>query len=92
MEQKHYDWKYKLILHKSYFDKGWGVTNYLKYVIAFFGLASLNVKATMYISVGYGIFCYFFGWAYFYWGWVRTEREVDNNHNWFVQEMREKFK
>lgn len=92
MGPKLFNWKYRLILHKSYFDKGFGVTNYFKYVIALFGLSSLNVTATLTIAFFYSIFCYIFGWAYFKYGWVITEREVDNQHDYFVKEMREKLK
>jgi len=83
--------KYKLNLHKRYFDLGYGFTSYLKYFIAFIGLASRNVKWTMIIGVAYAISCYIFGWAWIKFGWYEAEIEVNNKFNKFVKEMRKSY-
>lgn len=84
--------KYQFLLHKAFFDKGWALTNYFKYVIAFFGLASTNLKATMWIAVFYAIACYFIGIAWFKYGFVDLENEVQNNFNPFVKDVRKELK
>lgn len=83
---------FKLALQKSYFDKGYGVSNYLKYLIAFFGLASNDVKTTLIIGIAYAIFCYFFGMMLFKIGYVEAEIEIGNRYNTFVKEMRKLYK
>ena len=79
---------YKLALHKSYFDKGYGITSYLKYMIAFFGLASNDIKSTMLIGVSYMVSCYFIGMVAYKIGYVEAEQEISNVHNKFVKDMR----
>ncbi len=83
--------KYKLALHKRYFDMGYGITSYIKYLIAFFGLASNDVKTTLGIAVIYAIFCYLFGMFLYKIGYAEAEAEVDNQYNLFQKEMREKL-
>ena len=79
---------YKFCLIKAYFDKGIGLTNYVKYLIAFFGISSLNVKATLILAVIYLISCFFLGWFWFKYKFIEAETEVNNRFNPFVKEMR----
>ncbi len=81
---------YKFCLHKAYFDTGMGLTNYVKYLIAFFGLASADVKLTLIIAVAYGILSYFLGRWWFQSKMRLAEAEVGNQFNLFVKEMRKK--
>jgi len=76
---------YKFCLWKAYFDKGIGLTNYAKYLIAFFGLASANVKNTMIIAIAYALFCFFLGRWWFKSKMVEQEIEVGNRVNPFVR-------
>lgn len=78
----------KFALHKRYFDTGMGITNYLKYVIALFGIASLNLKWTMILAVIYAFTSYIIGWYWLNSGLVDAEKEIDNRYNPFVREMR----
>ena len=84
--------KYKICLWKAYFEKGYALTNYLKYFIILFGIyegmTKQSVIITMITAAGYGIFCFFFGWAWFRFGWINEEIEVGNRFNEFVKEMR----
>lgn len=82
---------YKFCLIKAYFDKGWAQTTYIKYGIALFGISSLNVKSTLIIGFLYGIFCFIFGWLWFYLGIIQAEIEVGNKFNLFVSEVRKKL-
>ena len=81
---------FRILIQKAYFDKGLGLTNYAKYLIALFGIASLNFKLTMYIGFAYLVFCYILGRLWYKYKLVETENEVNNIFNPFVKEMREK--
>ena len=83
---------YTFALHKAYFDRGYSITNYIKYGIALFGISSLNVKATMIIAACYAVLCYVVGVVWYHKGLVMAEAEVGNQYNLFQKQMREKFK
>lgn len=87
-----FDYKYKFCLYKGYFEKGYMLTNYLKYFIILFGVfesvSRSSIIWTMFGAIIYGIFCFFLGWAWFKYNWIRAEAEVSNRFNYFVQEMR----
>jgi hypothetical protein len=80
---------FKPLLLKAYFDQGYAVTSYLKYLIAFFGLASRDVRTTLIIGFAYGISCFIIGWLWFKHGLKETETEIGNRYNPFVKEMRD---
>jgi hypothetical protein len=84
--------KYKLVLLKTYFDNGYGITSYFKYGIALFGLSTLDVKNTLIIFSLYGLSCFLVGWLWFRFGWAVAQNEVGNKYNLFVREMRKKIK
>ena len=84
------DFKFRFLLQKAYFDSGFSLTNYIKYLIAFFGLASADVKNTMIIAFIYGISCYFLGRHYITKGWLEQDLEIHNKNNLFVKELRER--
>lgn len=83
---------YKFLIAKAYFDKGMALTNYVKYLIAFFGIASADVKSTMLIAFGYAIFCYVLGRVWFKYKLIETEIEINNIFNPFVREIRTEIK
>lgn len=83
---------YKFCLIKAYFDKGLGLTNYVKLAIGYFGIASLNVKATLIIAAIYFVFCFGIGWFWYKLKFIEAEIEVGNRFNLFVKEMRKKQK
>ena len=88
---KEFKFKYRLLLQKRYFDTGLGLTNYIKYLIAFFGLASSDIKTTLWIALTYGVACYFIGRIWFLYNWPEIDMEISNNYNLFVKEMRRKI-
>ena len=92
MDTRMKQFRFIIALNKKYFDTGLGVTNYVKYLIAFFGLASADLKYTLILAFVYALFCYFFGMFWIKWGLLEAEQEVSNIYNLFVKEMREKFK
>ena len=81
--------KYKILLWKRYFDTGYGLTSYLKYGIALFGLSSLNVSQTLTLGIAYGLLCFVFGWIWYRYQFVEVENEISNRFNLFAREMRE---
>jgi len=85
-------WKYRAIKSKAYFEKGYGLTHYVKYLIAFFGLSSNQIGLTMALGFLYVPVCFVLGWWWFNHGWVFLETEVSNEFNWFVKEMRSHVK
>lgn len=84
------------MLWKFYLDKGMGLSNNLKYIIALVALyeveTNLSVKFTILIGATWFIGSFFLGW----WWTVNElqlhEIEVQNRFNPFVTEMRDKFK
>ncbi|MHA1353749.1 MAG: hypothetical protein ACTSR1_01055 [Candidatus Heimdallarchaeota archaeon] len=95
MEQKGYEIDkrkiFKPLVAKAYFDRGWGLTSYLKYMIALFGISSLDVKKTLILGIFYGIGCYLLGRAWYKYRIQDIETEINNRFNPFVGELREKF-
>lgn len=84
--------KYKLILHKRFFDQGYGTLGYLKYLIAFFGFASGDWISTIILGLVYVPACYVFGRWWWLTGLATAEMEVGNQFNNFVIEMRKSIK
>lgn len=82
---------YKLLIHKAYLDKGMSITNYAKYMIAFFGIASSSAKWTLIIGAFYGVFCYLLGFFWFKYKLYNAEIEISNQYNEFVKEVRTKI-
>lgn len=83
---------FRLLLLKAYFDKGWSLTNYFKYLFAFAGIFNFidGVQALI-IGFFYIIFCFCFGWAWYNFGIIDTENEINNIYNPFQREVREKL-
>ena len=87
---------YKLLLAKTYFDKGWGLTNQLKYVLILFGflegLKTNSAKYTIILAVVYGLGCYILGRLWYKYKFIETENEINNIFNPFQREIRAKLK
>ena len=80
--------KYKICLWKGYVEKGLSLTNYAKYLVAFYALSSQDVLATMIIAAIFGVISFFLGWGWYHYGWLKAEIEVSNNFNLFVKQVR----
>ena len=83
--------RFKILLVKAYFDKGYGMTNYFFKLIAVFGLTTQLAKTTFYILLIYSILCYFIGYACYKFKIVDTENEINNIFNPFQREVRDKL-
>ena len=78
----------KVLLHWRYFNQGYVMTNYLKYFIAYFGLASRDVNSTMILAVIYGFASYLVGWAWFRFKLADADAEIGNMFNPLAHELR----
>lgn len=83
--------KIKFCLWKRYFDTGMGLTNYVKYFILFFGVASTDVFTTLLIAFLYAIGSFFLGWYWLNSDFYKADTELSNQYNIFVEQMRKKF-
>ena len=83
---------YKFALWKAYFDKGYGVTSYIKWAAAIFGISSaIQGIHLIWIFIGatlYFIFCFIIGWIWYKYGLTDAENEVQNRFNPFQKEIR----
>lgn len=84
--------KYKFLLWKRYFEMGYSITNYVKYMIVLFGISPAGASAELLLGIGvlYAICCQIVGWAWFRYGFMEADTEITNRYNTFVKEMREK--
>lgn len=81
---------------KRYFDTGLGLTNYFKYLIAFFSVYSLDknipIEWTMLLGFFYLIFCIVLGYYWVHKKLIDAENEINNLLNPFQREVRHKLK
>jgi len=83
---------YKALLWKAYFDKGYGLTNYFKYLLLAFGWATDDVKTTIAVGTLWAFSCLIIGRVWFHYKLIETENEVNNNFNPFQVEVRQAIK
>ena len=81
--------KWAFLMAKRSFETGYSLTNYIKYLIALFGLSSLNVSKTMTLALIYAMFCFLIGWLWYKYRFADVESEISNVFNPFIGEMRE---
>lgn len=81
--------KWRFLLGKRYFETGYGLTNYVKYVIALFGLSSLDIGKTMALGLVYAVACFVIGYYWYKKHFIEADNEVSNRFNLFMREMRE---
>jgi len=93
--KKSVKWKYKLLLHKKYFDTGFSQLHYLRYIVMLFGLdAAIKAKMEQIVVgvIAYAILCYVVGWCWFKYEWILAETEVSNHFNLLSRELRNYMK
>ena len=83
---------YKVLLWKAYFDKGFSLTNYFKYILLVFGWATSSVNQTITIGLVWAIGCLILGRVWYKYKIVEIENEVANHFNPFMVEVRKAVK
>jgi len=90
-----FELKFKILLWKYYFDKGFSLTNNLKYLIGLFALYEVvNVKGlrtTIILGSIWALSSFLIGWWWYRKDWNSVEIEIQNRINPFVREMRDKL-
>src|SRR3990167_2219545 len=83
---------FKILLWKAYFDKGFGLLTYLKYILAVVGVGAaiqgISLLTIFIVGVVYGVVCLILGRLWYHYKLVETEKEIENIFNPFVKEMR----
>lgn len=83
---------FRILMLKAYFDKGLGLTNYFKYLLAFAGIFQfIDAKQGMVLVVTYVIGCFVLGYFWYKLKLTDTENEINNIFNPFVKEVRNKL-
>ena len=85
LKQKTYRW----LLYKRYFDLGYGLTGYFKWILAVVGISALNLQWIIAGFFFYGIFCFLTGWIWIKYNLYILENEITNQYNFFMREVRE---
>lgn len=87
--------QYKLMLWKKYIDRGRGITSYANEIFLILGTWQIaTYKSPMWIIImilAYGVMCFIVGWFWFKYKWEIYEKEVENQFNFFQQELRAKL-
>lgn len=89
MQRKKIIWN--ILKVKAWFDKGFGVTSYAKYLVLLFGIVNKNLMQSFIVAGAYALFCLWLGWAWFRFKLVDMETEIQNRANPFVREVRRKI-
>ena len=82
---------YKFCLWKAYFEKGYSVTSYLKYVVAIAAIKIDSIKTIIILGLAYALACLIIGKLWYKYGFIDAEHEVQNKVNPFVREMRKQY-
>ena len=85
--------KLRILLWKTYFDKGFGLTNNLKYIVGLFALYEVvqlsSLKTTIIAGIIWVIACFFIGWWWIRNAWNTAQLEIENRINPFMAEVRQ---
>lgn len=85
---------YKFALWKAYFEKGYSILSYPKWIIGIFGIGEVINKNYWMVIGGaflFFIICILIGWLWIKAGIFEAENEVGNQYNLFVKQMRRKI-
>jgi len=92
---KIFNLQYTICLWKAYFEKGYGITSYAKYLLFLIGMNEVMQKNSMKLILIAGVIyltsCFFIGWFWYKTNFIRAEAEVGNRFNYFQEEVRNKL-
>ena len=87
-------WKYKFNVYKVWFDKGYSILSYPKWVIAIYGVGEVVSGSYLLVASGallFALFCAVVGYLWLKYDLFIAEQEVSNQYNLFQKEMRQKL-
>ena len=90
-----FETKYWICKLKAYFDKGFSLLHYARYIIFAWLIKDFTQGMTwraFAVAGVWAVVCFWFGYLWFKWKWITAEIEVSNRFNLFVKEMRKKLK
>ena len=83
---------FKILLWKAYFDKGFSLLNYFKYIIAIIGVKVLFEGIALFwifvLAFVYAVLCLILGRLWFHFHLIDTEHEINNIFNPFCKDVR----
>jgi len=88
---------YRFCLFKGFFDKGYGLLSFPKYILVLLGAGEVlrtrgeNPEFIVLAGFCFGLLCILIGAIWYKTGLVLSEAEVGNRFNLFQREMREKI-
>lgn len=80
--------KFHFLIWKRYFDQGYSITNYIKYLVAVVGVTTGDLGTTVWLAVGYTLACFLVGWVWYNYDFMWVDNEIGNQYNPFVGEVR----
>jgi len=87
---------FRILLWKTYFDKGYGLTSYFKYILAVMGAGAMFRGIELWwifvIGISYGVVCFIIGKWWFDHKLIDVENEIANAFNPFQREVRAKLR
>ena len=85
---------YKFALIKRWFDIGYGISSWFKYIVVLVGfdavMKQVDMKWILLGGVIYALACFLVGYLWIKLGILEAEQEVSNVYNLFVKQMRRK--
>ena len=91
-----FETKVKLCFHRFYFETGFSLLNYAKYLIVAFGaydiISNKNIERTIIAGILYGVFCYVLGYLWYKTDFAKAQNEVSNRINLLAIEIRNSLK
>lgn len=84
--------RYRILLFMRYLETGIAKTSYLKYVLGYVALASSDVFIAALLGLWFGIFSFILGYLWYKTDTIKIEKELNNQFNLFVKEMRRVYK
>ena len=83
---------YNFCLWKAWFDKGYSLSSYPKWIFAITALKVSNIKLIIWLGLIYTLSCFVIGYLWYKYDIILAEAEVGNQYNLFQKELRAKLK
>jgi len=90
-----FETKYWILKLKAYFDKGFSLLHYGRYLLMIV-LLKYSLEDNWWLAIGvaavWGIICFWFGYFWYKFEWILAEAEVGNRHNLLNKDLRKYLK